>query len=556
MDREVISGNFDQNEATFEGVVQTALCDIGWSNELSVLKTLVVVTDVGTKYAGDAKSVSIIEPHDGKCHVDSSGIEQYGLDMDYPSAGLVGEVLKQRKLSVIFVTSKLFAKEYEAIISGWKGVSSVVTVMSEGAKNIVELLQNSRKLLNSKFLLYYQPAPDVSIKNSAFCPRDNAENTDDMCINVEKNDAVIFQTKLTFNAPAQRNRLRVSISTFGSMDVDYSSYSECSCLTDVKTKKVELCNYHGILACGLCECDEGWNGLTCNCNIPEATSINRCTRPGTQSPCSDRGTCECGACGCNIAEDGSPFLGEYCECGKTRCTYFESNLCGGPERGQCVCNDCQCNPRYTGGNCGKVNCSHPAWSENCIAPIGRTDICSSHGKCTCGTCVCNPNFRGTYCETKTTPYICPNFVEYVHCAVFKKTTGGKECNFTEHTVVFDTKIVLDYACSYKLKDEDCHIRYNFKEKDYRIVINVKQFNKEQECLKAINWIYVSLGVFGGMVLLGILAVSLFFLLIYLYNRSQYQKFEEEQKKVAFEGEANPLYAAPTEAATNPLDPTL
>ncbi|KAF0992534.1 hypothetical protein HZS_1195 [Henneguya salminicola] len=143
-----ISTNYDTPEAAMEGLLQTAVCDlIGWTTDSSVFKTIVVMTDAITKCAGDGRIVAITEPHDGLCHVDDNAKYPEGLDLDYPSIGLVGDILRKKQISVIFAISGEDIYQYKEIIKSWKGVSGIVTELSSGASNIISIINTSRKVI-------------------------------------------------------------------------------------------------------------------------------------------------------------------------------------------------------------------------------------------------------------------------------------------------------------------------------------------------------------------------------------------------------------------------
>ncbi|KAF1745556.1 hypothetical protein MXB_160 [Myxobolus squamalis] len=413
MEKQVISGNVDIKEATLEGVLQTAVCSqVGWTTDSSVLKTIVVMTDATTKCAGDGKIVLAIEPHDGECHLDENLMYRNGLELK--------------------------------IASSWQGVSSIVTDLADGGKNIMSIIQESRKILS------------------------------------------------------------------------------------------EYCNNNGYLSC-----QKG--GDRCDCNKTLEESNNQCTLPGSNSICSKKGTCECGNCKCNTIvyifclngkSDGIPAIGKFCECGMAQCNYFEQKLCGGDFRGVCDCNKCKCHNMYSGGNCGEKNCENPNWNEYCIDLV-KNIMCSGHGKCNCGECLCDYEYEGNFCDTKTIPYVCSDFTEYAHCFLFKKSVSGKSCDFLDYNIIVKEDSNSKFDCSYKT-NTNCFIYYQFeKSMNKTLIVRVKPFNKNIDCQKPVNWLILAIVLFAVLFILGIAVIVLFFLATYLYEKHQYDKFEQEKNRTDF-----------------------
>lgn len=64
----------------------------------------------------------------------------------------------------------------------------------------------------------------------------------------------------------------------------------------------------GTCSCGICQCERGWTGDTCDCPASNET----CIRSDNGEVCSGRGVCECGACRCDVSAKGR-FLGIFCE---------------------------------------------------------------------------------------------------------------------------------------------------------------------------------------------------------------------------------------------------
>lgn len=83
-----------------------------------------------------------------------------------------------------------------------------------------------------------------------------------------------------------------------------------------------LCSLAGDYTCGMCFCEPGRGGKTCECDMNESTTDKQlemnCRQPRIGrdnvttygSVCSESGTCLCGFCHCYKGRNG-----QYCECG-------------------------------------------------------------------------------------------------------------------------------------------------------------------------------------------------------------------------------------------------
>lgn len=102
---------------------------------------------------------------------------------------------------------------------------------------------------------------------------------------------------------------------------------ECPCMqSELGEIESPACNYHGEMRCGMCHCDIGWSGKTCECDLMNYGSSreleHQCLVPmvsdsdnsgGNETRlgpiCADHGECVCGQCYCNVG-----FSGKYCDC--------------------------------------------------------------------------------------------------------------------------------------------------------------------------------------------------------------------------------------------------
>lgn len=105
--------------------------------------------------------------------------------------------------------------------------------------------------------------------------------------------------------------------------------------------------------CGICECDQGYSGLRCECNEQNAsvtTNSKSCIQPTAQNQyedCSGRGICQCGVCHCHPRASVKEHVwGKYCECDDYSCPFADQQICSGPDHGDCHCGVCQCRPGW------------------------------------------------------------------------------------------------------------------------------------------------------------------------------------------------------------------
>ncbi|KAL9960883.1 hypothetical protein ACROYT_G034389 [Oculina patagonica] len=161
-------------------------------------------------------------------------------------------------------------------------------------------------------------------------------------------------------------------------------------LSDQETLKQGNCTdcsaEHGKCVKGFCECEDGWEGVTCE---QKATcfNVNNCTSP-THGICQRTDQCRC--------HDG--YIGRDCTIVPT-C----SNVSDCSGRGICIDYDvCKCQKEWTGADCTQFSC-------------GSLDHCSGHGRCVAlYECNCEPGWTGVSCALPD-------------CAGVNQCSGQGEC---------------------------------------------------------------------------------------------------------------------------------
>ena len=152
----------------------------------------------------------------------------------------------------------------------------------------------------------------------------------------------------------------------------YGKFCECDNFSCDRHND-EVCSgpNHGTCECGVCKCNEGWEGPDCSCKIDQQDCIN----PKTNKICSDRGKCVCGECKCNQStSEHEQYTGQFCEdcptCKKMCDIYKDCVQCRIHHSGPLTeeeCRKCEINPVGTSDWEGKVEEGEEScviWDEN------------------------------------------------------------------------------------------------------------------------------------------------------------------------------------------------
>ncbi|XP_063601076.1 integrin beta-PS-like [Penaeus indicus] len=304
----------------------------------------------------------------------------------------------------------------------------------------------------------------------------------------------------------------------------------------------ESCHKHGDLKCGVCDCHEGFIGMSCECNDVDSTgtiSEDTCRQTNTSAICSNRGQCKCGQCQCKEPADPIQKIdGLYCECNNYECNNLEGKICSG--HGECDCNTCICDKGWKGRDC---SCNNNI--DNCMNR-DTEEICSNHGTCECNKCKCNGKYFGKWCEDcQTCSGKCSEFKPCVQCEVFK-TGELNQDQCQEKCDPYNISIVSEFAkdlgtgkrCSF-LDKENC--RFDFVYELDRSSGNVSLWVKQDlDCQKPINVTGVIFGVIGAMLAIGLLALIVWKLCAILQDRREYARF----LRTSFRGKCEAAAAEP------------
>ncbi|OCT62291.1 integrin beta-3 isoform X1 [Xenopus laevis] len=548
--KQKVSRNRDSPEGGFDAVLQAAVCDekIGWRNESSHL--LVFTTDARTHIALDGRLAGIVQPNDGKCHLDLNNDYAASTTLDYPSIGLMTEKLSDKNINLVFaVTNEVLSlyTKYSELIPG-----TTVGVLSQDSGNVIQLIENSYEKIRSKVELEVRDLPEeLSLSFSASCQNDELTPGLKSCTGLKIGDTVSFSIEAKVRECPSVRQKTFTIKPVGFKDsLTVTVHFQCNCACQENDQpNSTLCNHgNGTLSCGICQCNPGWLGPYCECSEEEynPSQQDRCSSKEGAPVCSRRGECVCGQCVCRASDLGKVW-GKYCECDDFSCLRYKGEMCSG--HGQCNCGDCICESDWTGDYC---NCT--TRTDTCMSSSGL--LCSGRGQCVCGKCECTqPGSYGDTCEKcPTCPDACTFKKGCVECKKFERGPWFEDssCKQICRDEIESVTELVDNGknavnCTYK-DENDCVVRFQYHEdasgKSVLYVIN------EAECPQGPDILVVLMSVMGAILLIGLVALLIWKLLITIHDRREFAKFEEERAKAKWDTAHNPLYKGATSTFTN------
>lgn len=548
--KQQVSRNRDAPEGGLDAVMQATVCKerIGWRPDASHL--LVFTTDAKTHIALDGRIAGIVQPHDGRCHLDSNNVYNKSTVLDYPSLGLINEKMSENNINLIFaVTSEVepLYKEYSKMIPG-----TTVGTLSDDSGNVIQLIEQAYARIRSKVELEQLNVPEeLDLSFNATCLNGEFIKGLKSCSGLKIGDTVSFSVEAQLRGCPKEKSRTFTIKPRGfqdSLEITVDFACGCDCEASAEADSPLCSNGNGTYECGVCQCHQGRLGPRCECSVEDyspSDDANCIPKPG-RPVCNGRGDCLCGQCSCHANEFGQVW-GKYCECDDFNCLRFKGALCSG--HGKCSCGICQCDAGWKGENC---NCSTRI--DTCTSGIGL--LCSGHGSCECGVCECTqPGAYGETCEKcPTCPDSCTIKKVCVECQHFKRgqyiedNSCSRICRNEIQVVdelVFHEKNAVN--CSYKDVD-DCVVHFQYYEDDggQSILFVVK----EPECPEGPDILVVLLAVAGAILLLGLVGLLIWKLLVTIHDRREFAKFEEERAKAKWDTANNPLYKGATSTFKN------
>ncbi|KAK8725734.1 hypothetical protein OTU49_010446 [Cherax quadricarinatus] len=562
-----VSGNLDAPEGGFDAIMQAIVCqeNINWRQEARRL--LVFSTDAGFHYAGDGKLGGIVKPNDGKCHMDDDG-EYYTHStlQDYPSVSQINQVAKEHKMNLIFAVTAEQSSVYSRLSQMIEGSSQ--GELTANSSNVVELVKGEYNKITSKVELKDNATAPVFIRYFSKC-KGSTEKETSVCQGLRVGDQVEFRAEVTVEkCPANSDDWRQVIGIYPvglreNLTIDLEMLCDCQCErpgNEGYIEGAELCNFHGTYQCGVCKCNSGYLGRTCECgtNTPWGTGNfddTSCRESNSSAICSGRGTCTCGECKCNERDEANEVVdGKFCQCTNFLCNRFNGLLCSGPDHGECVCNECKCKPGWTGEACNCedsiVNCKNPANDE----------ICSNQGKCECNQCKCSENVDGRYsgkwcedcptCKGKCVPY-----KACVQCQVFETGEFTPEECIANCTLFNATRVPEaieeegERLCSF-FDENDCRFKFVYGyDENKEPIVRVQQ---TLECPPKLDILGIVLGVIGAIVAVGLALLFMWKVLTTIHDKREFARFEKERMMARWDTGENPIYRQATSTFKNPM----
>ncbi|XP_043939792.1 integrin beta-7 isoform X2 [Protopterus annectens] len=533
-----ISANLDSPEGGFDAMMQAAVCmeEIGWRN---VTRLLVFTSDDTFHIAGDGRLGGIYLPNDGRCHLNKEGLYEKSNVLDYPSVGHLAHTLFASNIQPIFAVTTNTLQPYQELSKLIP--KSAVGELKHDSSNVIQLITDAYNNLSSTINLQHFKLPQgFDISYHSLCGNGITLNQKQgQCSGVKIKEQVTFNVTL---------RAKQCLETKQSFQIRPLGFSEelqievetlCDCECHDFTENADYCsNGTGNFSCGICRCDATRLGRLCECDrsqIKEKNLDSTCRMDNNSLVCSGRGKCVCGKCECSIKAHGN-----FCQCDDSSCPRDGGEVCGG--NGKCDCGICECNEGYSGDAC---DCS---LSEDfCKTPEGV--VCGGNGTCECNKCKCNVGYSGKMCElciTCKTP--CENYRDCAECKSFGtgklKHTCEESCSMTQIKMV---------KSSYSSGKDWCHVQtdgglltfVHEEKEDGTVILTIKEPPEQ------VNPIPIIIGVISGIVLIGMMLIIVYRVMVEVYDRREFHRFEKERQNVKWQDADNPLYKSATTTIINP-----
>ncbi|XP_064135629.1 integrin beta-2 isoform X2 [Loxodonta africana] len=542
--KQLISGNLDAPEGGLDAMMQVAACleEIGWRN---VTRLLVYATDDGFHIAGDGKLGAILTPNDGHCHLEDN-LYKKSNEFDYPSVGQLAHKLAENNIQPIFAVTKRMVPTYEKLTEIIP--KSAVGELSEDSSNVVQLIKNAYNKLSSRVFLEHSTLPDtLKVTYDSFCSNGviRLDHHRGDCDGVQINVPVTFQVKVTATECIQEQSFVIRALGFTDT-VTVRVHPQCKCNCHDASSDRSHCGNKGVVQCGICRCDPGYIGKTCECQTQGRSSQElegNCRKDNSSVVCSGLGDCFCGECICHRADDPKKHIyGPYCECDNFNCERYDGQICGGETRGICDCGKCQCKQGFEGSAC---QC--PKSTESCLN-VRRVE-CSGRGRCRCNVCECDPGYQPPLCEEcPGCPMPCSRYVSCAECLKFQKGPFGKNCSEACPGMELKYGFFPNRPCKER-DSEGCWITYMLIRRDGKDHYHI-QVEETRECVEGPNVAAIVGGTVAGIVLIGILLLVIWKALTHLSDLREYKRFEKEKLKSQWNND-NPLFKSATTTVMNP-----
>lgn len=560
-----LAGNVDDPEGALDALMQVMTCSVrvGWRPDAR--KLIFVATDRDFHYAMDGKLVGILEPNDGKCHLDQQGYYTQSDKLDYPSISQISNTAQQGSFVIVFLVLPRYERIYKEMSKLIPGSS--VAILAMDAVNIVDLIRKKYEEISSSIRLTSDDIPDgIRLEIKSDCSgKFPQQRTTDTCQNIDLGTTVDFTVDIHATKCIKGKQFTLSPVGIGQrLTVEVETICDCPCENpNANAGYVENspdCSGKGDDACGICRCNQGFTGSKCECdanNLPDNSEIgSSCRDPKNPDIiCNGRGKCECGLCTC-LENDRGLVYGQYCECDNFSCLQNPTNnlICSG--HGRCACSMCQCHKNWSGDDC-----SCDSTTLECISPFNG-QLCSGNGGCECNRCKCTSMedsdglYTGQHCEKEANEWApCAVLRDCVECQAFSEEDCST-CKFQLEEVNIGSNqsdwLPDIQPCQFENK-QGC--TYYFSSlidgvHDLQVFLHVINGSREQ-CGTGLG-IWLSIIIVALVLLISLIAIIIYKVFIEVKGRRQVAMFEKQKQQAAYARNDNVMYKSPITTFKNPM----
>ena len=588
-----MSGNLDEPEGGLDAILQAIVCkeDIGWRD--SARRLLVFSTDAGFHSAGDGRLGGIVQPNDGQCHLDPSGVYTEYVRQDYPSISQINNKVKENAINIIFAVTEGQMELYNLLAGSIEGSSA--GTLSDDSSNVVQLVEAQYEAITSELVVKDNSSHHLRVTYFSACLTDGPMRETNRCSGLRVGTRVRFLAKVELlSCPEDPAEWRQTVEIYPvgineAVVVDLEMLCGCGCEVaghaGYEAGSAD-CSGRGTLACGVCDCHRNSFGDRCECDLDDlgqARHLEAGCRPenATTGPlCSGRGQCQCGRCECDArSADDEVFSGRFCECDNFSCDRRDGLVCSG--HGECRCDGtCRCDPAWSSP--GRPACDCYALDDTCRTPHGEHVglVCSGRGDCVCGECRCrrNETFLGDHCETcETCPDKCGDLAACVQCLQFSSgplLVGGGEggrCGLCQlrhlgpgsavpdNTATLlpvdrideeDVDDVIENIECQAPDDDGCFFYFMYRHHRETGALQV-QVQRTKNCPPPPDVLLIVLWLVGVIVGVGLVVILMWKAVTTVHDRREFARFEKERLRAKWDAGQNPIFKQATSTFKNP-----
>lgn len=559
-----VTANLDNAEAQFDALMQVLTCGdkIGWSP--TSRKIVILLSDGYMHVAGDGRLGGATKNNDEQCHLDDSGYYSEAAIYDYPSIAQIYRLLDMYKVNVIFAVTESVKDHYDSLNQLLYDFTYVAKLESDSS-NILKLVKTGyEEIVSVVNFEDNSSAGPVKVRYFTDCGVKGGSLIETTrCTGVEYGMTLHYEAHITLESCTEfkttNQTILISESQLGqdALALEVEIQCGCKCEGDMQPNMFLTCPVNSHLVCGVCQCNKGWSGPSCDCSIEDenasAELMAQCREPNSTRAiaCSGAGDCLCGKCECDPG-----YSGRFCQCKACEISLENDIECGGVGRGVCVCGQCACVDGWSGSACDCTSAT-----DTCKAP-GSDEICSGHGDCVCGRCECagadidsGSKYSGIFCETCATCEnpLCVHAEPCVACHLNSSCTEVCTISTVNYTVterLNDVEIINmdETSCIFRIEEGalECEYKYTYAATS-KSMVNMEIVVRSKECsqptsakIMTSSIIIMACVVAGGLlIILAIKSAQI------VSDRRAYAKFvKEAQESRKNMQELNPLYISP------------